>query len=71
MIKIGLVGKEEAIVSLSKCARRMGSALSAATVPFAFGTFRLYEGRTAYTCVSAQISAGAPSMWSAWPWLAM
>jgi DNA repair protein RecO (recombination protein O) len=33
----------------------MQSALSAATVPFAMGTFHVYEGKSAYTCVAAEI----------------
>ena len=44
------------ITAFARGARKPGSALLAATVPFAFGTFRVYEGKSAYTCVSAVIS---------------
>ncbi len=44
------------ITAFARGARRSGSALTAATVPFAFGTFRVYEGKSAYTCVAAEIS---------------
>ena len=44
------------ITAFARGARKPGNALVAATVPFSFGTFRVYEGKSAYTCVSAEIS---------------
>lgn len=44
------------ITAFARGARKPGNALVAATVPFAFGKFRVYEGKTAYTCVAAEIS---------------
>ena len=44
------------ITAFARGARKPGSSLIAATVPFVFGTFRVYEGKSAYTCVAAQIS---------------
>ena len=43
------------ISAFAKGARKAGSALSACTIPFTFGKFVLYEGRSSYTIQSAEI----------------
>ena len=43
------------IAAFARGARRQGNKLAAATNSFAFGTFKLYQGRDAYTLADAEI----------------
>ena len=43
------------ITAFARGARKPGNRLAAATNPFAFGSFRLYEGRSSYTVSEADI----------------
>ena len=45
------------VTAFARGARRMNSALSAATEPFSFGTFSLAAGRTSYYLTEAKIDA--------------
>lgn len=44
------------LAAFARGARKPNSALVGATAPFSFGEFRVYEGRTSYTMMSASIS---------------
>lgn len=53
---ISLLTKERGKISaFARGARKPGSRLAAATTPFSFGSFRLYEGKSSYTLSEADI----------------
>ena len=55
--RVTILTKERGkIVAFARGARRQGNALAAATNSFAFGKFKLYQGRDAYTLSDAEIS---------------
>ena len=54
--RIELLTREKGRISaFAQGARKAGSALSACTIPFTFGEFTLYEGRSSYNVKSAGI----------------
>ena len=55
--RVVILTKERGKISVfARGARRPGSALAGMIMPFSFGEFTVYEGRTSYTLVSASIS---------------
>ncbi len=53
---ISLLTKERGKISaFARGARKPGSRLAAAAAPFSFGSFKLYEGKSSYTLVEADI----------------
>ena len=53
---VSILTKERGKVSaFARGARRQGNRLTAATNPFSFGRFRLYEGKSSYTVADAEI----------------
>lgn len=55
--RVVLLTKERGKISaFARGARKPGSALSGSIMPFSFGEFTIYQGRTSYTLMSASIS---------------
>ena len=55
--RVVILTKERGKISaFARGARKPGSPLTGAVNPFSFGTFTVYEGRTSYTLVAADIS---------------
>lgn len=55
--RVCILTKERGKISaFAKGARRPGSRFMAATNPFSFGKFKLYEGKSSYTIAEAEIS---------------
>ena len=54
--RISLLTKEKGkVAAFARGARKPGSRLAAATAPFSFGSFKLYQGRSAYTLAEADV----------------
>ena len=54
--RISLLTKEKGkVAAFARGARKPGSRLAAATIPFSFGNFKLYEGRSSYTLSEADV----------------
>lgn len=55
--RVVILTKERGKISaFARGARKPGSAAAGGVMPFSFGEFTLYEGRTSYTLISASIS---------------